>query len=120
MLPSIAIVDSVEMIRDGGSLGAAFRGTDGSKYSLFFQLRSQTLPSGNMERLGYEVPAVVDRLAQRSSPVTWEHASILLDQIARLSERERDLHWIGVMREVIDSEGQLPSSIERVLHDVRL
>lgn len=120
MLPSIAIVDSVEMIRDGGSLGALFRGPDGSQYSLVLQLRTQELPSGDVERLGYEAPAIIDRLAQRVFQITWKQASILLDQIAKLSKNERDLHWVSVMGEVIATEGQLPGSIERIAHVFRL
>lgn len=120
MLPPIAIVDSVEMIRDGGSFGALFRGPDGSQYSLVLQLRTQDLPSGDVERLGYDAPAVIDRLAQRSFQITWKQASILLDQIAILSENERDLHWVCIMREVIATEGKLPGSIERIARVFRL
>lgn len=60
MLPSIVVVNSVEMIRDGGSLAASFQGKNGSEYWLFFRLLHRTLPTGILERLGYAKPVVVE------------------------------------------------------------
>lgn len=61
MIPSIALVYSVEMIRDGGALAAIFQGANGSEYWLFFRLRHRTLTSGMFERLGYERPLALER-----------------------------------------------------------
>ena len=116
MLPSIAIVDSVEMIRDGGSLAALFRGPDGCQYSLFLALRTRDLPAGAVERVGYAEPIIVNRLTGLADPISWQHADIFLNQIGRLIEPEHDMKWLAIMRDVVSTKGQLPQGIQKVLY----
>lgn len=115
MLPSIAFVESVEMIRDGGSLAAVIHDPHGSQYWLFLQIRMGHLPTGEIERLGYASPVVVDRLTGRAVPMSWQHAAVFLKQIGRLIERESDLTWFGAMQEVVATNGSLPAGIEKLM-----
>jgi hypothetical protein len=78
MLPPIAVVNSVEMIRDGGSLAADFHGANGSNYWLLYRLISRTLPSRMIERLGYAMPVVVERQVGTEIEISWDHALILI------------------------------------------
>jgi hypothetical protein len=113
MLPTIALVNSVEMIRDGGSLAASFQGANGAEYWLFFQLRQQDLPSGQIERLGYEKPIVIERQSGIQSEVTWQHAVTLISQIRPLLCATSDEEWLEAMESVAQQEGALPSKVER-------
>ncbi len=103
------------MIRDGGSLAAGFYDSHGSAYWLFLQVRTGTLPTGEIERLGYEAPVVLDRLTGLTIPMTWQHAEVFLNQIGRLIEREPNLKWFAAMQEVAATKGNLPNGIERLL-----
>jgi hypothetical protein len=96
MLPSIALVFSVEMIRDGGSLAATFQGTDGCEYWLFLQVRIGD---------GFEEPVILDRLTQRKIPITWQQAESLLNQVHPHLSKDRDLYWFSVMKEAVEAKG---------------
>jgi hypothetical protein len=113
MLPSIGLFISVEMISDGGSLVASFQGSDGCRYWLILPVRLNKLSSGEYERVGYEAPAVLDRLGQRAIPVTWQHARVLLAQMHPLLREERHRKWYGIMEEALQVEGALPSGVNR-------
>src|SRR5215475_11958739 len=113
MLPSIGIVLSVEMIRDGGSLAATFRGADGCEYWLFLQVRLNKLSSGEHERVGYEGPVVLDRLAGREISISWQQARVLFAQMGPLLQDERDRKWFPIMEEALLAEGALPSGVNR-------
>ena len=115
MLPSIALVVSVEMIRDGGSLAASFQGINGSEYWLLFKLRSRDLPSGEVERVEYEKPVVTERRMGTGIEISWEHAKILLNQMRPLLREETDLRWLEAMCASAESNGQLPPGVERIL-----
>jgi hypothetical protein len=119
MLPPIAVVDSVEMVRDGGSLAAIFHGTDSCEYSLLLEILSRKLDYGDVERLGYAAPKIVSRLTNSALPITWQHAAVLLCQIGGMIRREKDLKWHGVMAQVVETRGELPNEFERVLRAVR-
>lgn len=114
MLPSIALLSSVEMIRDGGSLSAIFQGANGSEYWLLFKVRLRELPTGEVERLGYEEPIVIERLTGITTEMSWQHASILLGQIRPLLREEAHRKWFEAMYESTQANGQLPSGVERV------
>jgi hypothetical protein len=120
MLPQIGIVDSVEMIRDGGSLAAVFHGTDSCEYWLFLEILTQTLGPNEIEKLGYAKPQIVDRLTGTVRQISWQHAAALLGEIGGMIHRERDVKWHGVMKRVIACEGNLPHEIERVSRVFRL
>lgn len=90
MLPAISVVNSVELIRDGGSLAASFLGENGSEYWLFYRLLRRTLASGMVERLGYAKPVVVERQSGIEIEISWEHALILINQIRPLLRQIRE------------------------------
>ena len=115
MLPSIALVHSVEMIRDGGSLTAVFQGTNGTQYWLFFKININILPSGEWERLGYMSPAVVDHQSGCHIDVSWQHATVLLHQIEALTTDESSIKWLNVMESTAAACGRLPSEIARIV-----
>ena len=112
MLPSIALVFGIEMIRDGGSLAAIFQGLDGGEYWVLLKVRLKVI-AGVIERLGYEEPAVLDRLNQREIAISWQHAQILLSQIAPFLDGERKRRWLNIMIEAVSANGALPGGIER-------
>jgi hypothetical protein len=113
MIPSINVVLSVEMIRDGGSLAATFLGSDGCEYWVFLPVRINKLASGEWQRTGYEEPVILDRLTQRNIPITWQHAQIFLAQMLPLLRNESDLKWHAIMTEALSSKGALPSGVDR-------
>ena len=108
MLPPIGFVESVEMIRDGGSLAAVFQGGDGCRYWLLLQILRHPPAFGNRKRSGYDDPVIVDRLTKMSIPVSWTQARILLNQIRLLVREERDLKWLACMDRVVAARGNLP------------
>jgi hypothetical protein len=111
MLPSIAIVDSVEMIRDGGSLAAIFRGPDGSEWWLFMQVVLTDRPTGERGRVGYSEPVATHRLKGIAHPVSWEQASVLLQQMRPFLHAESDLRWLDAMERVASTRGALPPQV---------
>jgi len=113
MLPAISIVDSVEMIRDGGSLAAAFRSPDGSEYWLFYKVRLKELPTGETERLGYASPVIVDRMTGSEIELSWQHAKIFLHQMRPLLRGHSGQEWFDLMEATADASGQLPSGMGR-------
>jgi hypothetical protein len=129
MLPPILAIVAIEMIRDGGSLQAAFLGANGSKYCLHFKLISKRGASGELMRLGYERAVLFERLELRQDnrfvwrsinevEVSWEHATVILHQLHNLLRHDRDSKWLEAMEEVASSEGQLPRDISQVLESV--
>jgi hypothetical protein len=120
MFSPIAIVDSVEMIRDGGSLAAIFHGRDGCEYWLFFEICIRNLSEQVVERVGYARPKVVNRHTGIEVSVTWEDASTMLKKIAKITHRDQDWHWLKIMQAVVDSNGELPDGVEKVIRSFRL
>jgi hypothetical protein len=115
MLPPIALVSSVEMIRDGGSLAAIFQVANGSEYWLFFRVDVQELPSGEVERVGYKSPVVVERQVGNEVEVSWQHAKILLNQMRPLLREESHRTWLEAMYVSAEANGALPPRVERIL-----
>ena len=115
MLPQIALVLSVEMIRDGGSLAAIFHGSNGAEYWLFFKVKSRTLPSGEMERFAYEKPVVIERGTNQEFKSSWQQAVVLLDQMRPMLRSEADRKWLESMYSTAMTAGQVPAAIDRVL-----
>lgn len=115
MLTPITIVDSVEMIRDGGSLAAVFYGKDSCQYSLFLAILMQTLESGDVKRLGFASPKLMNRHTNIEVAITWEQALAMLGQIGGMIHQERDLKWHALMRKVVISRGLLPEELEKVM-----
>ena len=119
MLPSIGLVLSVEMIRDGGSLAAVFQGSNGSKYWLFFELHSRELPSGQLERLGYKDPVVIERQVGLSMSVSWEQATVMLHQMRPLVSDASNLKWLDTMEAAAGAHGKIPTGVERTLEPIK-
>lgn len=125
MVPTIARVLSVEMIRNGGSLAAIFQDPRGLTYWLYFDLISQRLPDGVFERLGYETPVVFERqpsgMTNTAMNISWHHATVMLDRMRSLIEdedshaRTESLRWLERMAETAQGEGRLPSGVARYL-----
>jgi hypothetical protein len=113
MLPAIALANSVEMIRDGGSLAASFQAANGAEYWLFSQLQQQNLPSGQIERLGYEKPIVIERQSGIQTEVTWQHAITLISQVRPLLRATSDEEWLEAMESVARRGGAPPIEVER-------
>jgi hypothetical protein len=120
MLPPIVIVDSVEMIRDGGSLAAIFHGGDSCEYWLFFKIRMSNSKPNVAERLGYSEPKVVNRRTNSEVEITWEHAAVMLRQIEKFTHTNHDRQWLKKMQTVADSSGTLPDDVERFMPSFRL
>lgn len=120
MLPPIVIVDSIEMIRDGGSLAAIFHGGDSCEYWLFLEIRISNSNPNEAERLGYAKPKVVNRHTNSEVEITWEHAAVILGQIEKMADRDGDRHWLKKMQTVVKTGGTLPNDVERSMRSFRL
>ncbi len=115
MLPPIALVLSVEMIRDGGSLAAIYQATNSSEYCLLFRIKTRILASGEMERFAYEAPVVVDRTTHLEWKSVWRQAAILLDQMRPMLRSDSDREWLETMHSVALTFGQFPETLRRNL-----
>lgn len=114
MLPSIALVHSIEMVRDGGSLAAVFQGGDGAEYWLLFEVELRELASGEVVRLGYQHPVVVERQVGTQVEVSWEHSCVLLSQMRSLIRHEEHRKWLEAMLTAAETLGQVPPGVDRV------
>jgi len=115
VLPTIDLVLSVETIRDGGSLAAIFQGSNGSKYWLFFEIKTHRLSSGEVERLGYKDPVIVERQVGVPMGTSWRHAQILLNQLRPLVRDDSSLKCLEIMEATAVAHGELPTGIDRSL-----
>jgi hypothetical protein len=106
MLPSIALVDSVEMIRDGGSLAAVFQGSNGSRYWLFIKIDVEILASGEWQRTHYLKPIVYERPHGAAVELSWQHAKVFLNQMRWLLQTQRHEGMLEIMMTVIDAKGK--------------
>jgi hypothetical protein len=122
LLPAISNVLSVEMLRDGGSLSAVFKGTNGSEYRLMFQIETEREESGPFVRKGYARPVVFESVsflgettrewrAMNEVGISWDHARALLAQMRGHAISGSDLKWLEAMEEVASTSGQLPAGI---------
>ncbi len=107
MLPSFAALNSVEVLRDGGSLCASFQGSDSCEYWLLLRIRLAEVELDMIERLGYEAPVLVDRTTQQESQLSWEHAKALLGQAQRMQPAKSDEPALEYMAKAIESHGDL-------------
>ena len=95
MLPSIALVTSVERLRDGGSLCAAFQGSDANEYWLL--LRVRLADSNSLRAIGFESPLVSNLHTGVAHPISWEQAGVLIDQLKRLMHNEE---WASILEKM--------------------
>jgi hypothetical protein len=128
MLPAVCRLDFVEMIRDGGSLAAAFENECGARYVLFIPIHLFK-DGDSWRRLGYHPPVLIDcdpkkRLANTEFvhyselsgpkvPVSWTEARVAVDAITRLADGldSRRRHWLNQMTHVVATAGQLPPDL---------
>lgn len=121
MLPSIAAVGAIELLRDGGSLSATFAGPNGAQYGLLMQVILEHGPDGGLIQRGYERPVVFERVEFREADkigwqgvneveLSWSHASILLHQMKPLVRDEPDARCLEMMLESVRGEGALPEA----------
>ena len=102
---------------------AYFQGTNGAMYCLHLQLRSERMADGSWARLGHEAPVVFENFSYREGEnrfclealnpvqISWEHASILLNQIRAWLRDKSHLRRAEEMQAVIDARGRwLPAS----------
>jgi hypothetical protein len=125
VFPSVCRLDTVEMIRDGGSLAAAFENEGGARYILFIPIH--TVKDGDKWKcLGYHPPVLIDcdpnkrpantdrvrysELGGPKVPVSWTEARVLIDAITQLAGGQNSFgrHWLKQMTYVAATEGQLP------------
>jgi len=109
MLPTIGTVLGAEVIRDGGSLGAFFVGTDSVEYWLFFGVITVETSPGYRQAKGYEDPVVIDRLVGTHTSIPWQHALILLGQMLPLLKVQADIAVAESMIELAQNSG-VPTS----------
>jgi len=107
MLPPVTLVDSVEVIRDGGSLGASFQCANGSSYGLLFRIHFSDAAAGFREALGYLTPVLVDGLSRTEITLSWQHASALLSQMKPLLRDNAHAATLDVMLDIASQEGAL-------------
>jgi hypothetical protein len=107
MLPPIGLAIGAELIRDGGSLGAQFLGSDGVEYRLFFPIILVDSSPGYHEAKGYSPPVLIDRLAGTSVSLSWERARVLLNQMIPLLRELKHQDVADCMLDVAKSAGSL-------------
>jgi len=118
MLPSIARADSVEMLRDGGSLCAAFVGADSCQYWLLVPIERSPVGSATFEDRCYADPVVIDRpFAATPIQVSWEHAAILLRQIVAMLPADAPKYWVAPMSECLARCGNISYGEVKGLRD---
>ena len=105
MLPSIALVTAVERLRDGGSLCAAFQGSDANEYWLL--LRVRLADSNSLRPIGFESPLVSNLHTGLAQPISWEQADALIGQIKRLIHNEEWTLILEKMVRVVQTAGSL-------------
>ncbi len=107
MLPPISFVESIEIIRDGGSLAAIFDGSNGANYWLLFTVEVKILPSGDWQRERYLPPVIVERQIGTAIEITWEHAKVFLNQMRPFIKGAQDQKMLEVMFTVANAQGQI-------------
>lgn len=139
MLPTISNVQSIEMIRDGGSLAAKFDTADGATYILLLKIRMEIgddpTITGEYEEttvasLGYDQPVLIDCDPAKRPPDTdamvhsassgpcqllsWSEARSIFEGIERVvgALAENPLKWLHMMGFTIQNDGCLPPGIK--------
>ena len=107
MLPSISFVESVEMIRDGGSLAAIFNGSNGANYWLFIKIEVKISLSGEWQRERYLPPIIVEREIGTAIEISWQHAKVFLNQMRSLLRGPRDQQVLEIMITLVNTEGKM-------------
>jgi len=80
MLPSVAQVLSVEIIRDGGSLAVIWRGGDGAEYWLLYPVKVEPVDADHNRIADWDGPQLRARSTGIVHELSWQHAPILIAQ----------------------------------------
>ena len=132
-LPNLSRALDVEMIRDGGSLAATFGDEHGRRYILFSQIKVIDRDHLTRERIGYDLPVLIDcdpakrpqdtdriahsELSVPASPITWEQARTLMVLTKGLTEGgEWRRKWLELMNYVVLNDGGIPPTMETIMH----
>ena len=116
MLPPVAQLLSVEMIRDGGSLAAAWTGGDGVEYWLFFPVTIETIDRDQGRISGWSAPVIIDRQFGISQALSWAHARIFISQFRGLAREARYVEILDVMEATAASGGEITETASNTLH----
>jgi hypothetical protein len=133
-LPTLSKAFDVEMIRDGGSFAATFGDEGGRRYILFTQIKIIDRDYLTRERIGYELPVLIDcdpdkrppdtdrvhygELSGPKSPITWAQARTLMVLTQRLAKGADQWRreWLECMNYVVVNDGGIPPTMETIIH----
>jgi hypothetical protein len=118
VLPPVSHVLSVEMIRDGGSLAAGFRGSDGSECWLLFPVRTESVDADHSRIAGWDTPEIHERSTGLKSQVSWQHAATFIGQLASHVHDPQQIAILGAMRDVAGAVGSITPSVKAVYPSV--
>jgi hypothetical protein len=125
MLPAVRKLETIEMIRDGGSFAAKFESDGESRYILFIEINQANPSSKKLEKdgLGYLTPILIDcdpqkrpadsaekiysELSGPAIPISWNQAREILSTITSLATELRPMQtkWLERMVFVAANEG---------------
>ena len=95
---------AAELLRDGGSLCAAYLTSAGQEQRLILPVIRRTDPSGTSVRVGFSDPVLLDLATGVSHLVPWSQAVLLIVRLQRLEGPGQSSGWLCAMREVGESQ----------------
>jgi hypothetical protein len=132
-LPTICRALDVEMMRDGGSLAATFEDESGHRHILFTQIKLVGRDPLTIERVGYDLPVLIDcdpaerppdtdqrQYSELSGPktlLTWDQARVFMGLAKDISEGldQSRQQWLDYMDYVVTNDGDMPPSMEIIM-----
>ena len=100
----------MDIIRDGGSLAAAFLGSDAVEYWLMFKVQMEKDSAGKWVRSKYSEPQIVNRQAGTNTIISWQHARVFLNGLRGMLKKDTDLKYWQLMADVAELDGSLSVS----------
>ena len=117
-IESVKHLQSIELIRDGGSLAACYIDEYGAEFWLLFKVKREDgdwkpsdrsgCESASSTRVGYEEPVIVKRHSSTPAEATsWSEAQAFLRELepALPEARASSVKWWGAMLRVAESNG---------------
>jgi hypothetical protein len=114
MLPLVTHVFSVEMIRDGGSLAAIYRGDNSAEYWLFFPVRTEPVDSDHTRIAGWELPEIRERGTGLKSGLSWDQAKTFIGRLKPHVHDPREIAILDAMGDIATAGGSIPPSVKAV------
>ena len=111
MLPPVTQLLSVEMVRDGGSLAATFRGGNSSEYWLFFPVKIETIDPDHETITGWNLPLILERSTGLQNEVSWQHAISFIGKLKPQARDPKHLALLDAMAEIAGASGGVTSSV---------